>query len=178
MSEIEQLLSIGDLRSAGKSEVVVRKVLADPGLFGSVVKAIFSDDAGTKMRASDAVEKITRNHPEWLTPYKKLFLTKIAASEQKEVRWHNAQILPRLKLSGKEREKVFNLMLIYLEDKSSIVRTFAMQALADIALQDKSYKSKVYSLIIRLMENGSPAMKSRGKKLIKSLSERHFTSHS
>lgn len=172
MSEIEQLLSIGDLRSAGKSEVVVKKVLANPRLFGDVVNAIFSVNAGTKMRAADAVEKITRYYPEWLTPYKQLFLTKISAIKQKEVRWHTAQILPRLKLTKKERAKVFNLMLEYLEEKSSIVRTFAIQALADIALQDEAYKRQVHSLISRLMVNGSPAMKSRGKKLLKLLSEK------
>lgn len=170
MSEIERLLSVGDLRSAGKSEVVVKKVLANPSLFGDVVDAIFSENAGTKMRASDAVEKITRSYPEWLTPYKKLFLTKISEIEQKEVRWHTAQILPRLRLTKNEREKVFNLMLVYLEDKSSIVRTFAMQAMADIAILDETYVSQVHSLISRLMENGSPAMKSRGKKLLKLLS--------
>jgi len=166
MTKIEKLLSIGDLRSAGKSELVVKQVLSKPGLFEDVVNAIFTDDAGTRMRASDAIEKITREHPEWLKPYKKRFLNDIVNIEQKEVRWHTAQVLPRLNLTILEREKVYKLMLQYLDDKSSIVRTFAMQALTDIAIQESKYVNKVRKLIKSLMKNGSPAMKSRGKKLM------------
>lgn len=166
MTEIKKLLAIGDLRSAGKSEVVVKLVLSKPELFDDVINAIFIADAGTRMRASDAVEKITRDHPEWLKPYKKRFLNDIANIEQKEVRWHTAQILPRLNLTKLEREKVYKLMHEYLNDKSSIVRTFAMQALTDIALQENKYINEVRRLIEDLMRNGSPAMKSRGKKLL------------
>lgn len=169
MSNIEKLLSVGDLRSAGNSEKVVKMVFANPGLFGEVVDAIFSDNEATRMRASDAVEKITRNHPEYLKPHKRTFLNKVSKIEQKEVRWHTAQILPRLTLTAKEREKVYNLMLEFLDDKSSIVRTFAMRALTDIALQDKTYVKKTRHLILELMGTGSPAMKSRGKKLITEL---------
>ena len=166
MTKIEKLLSIGELRSAGNSELVVKQVLSKPSLFEDVVNAISTDDAGTRMRASDAVEKITRDHPEWLKPFKKRFLSDIVYIEQKEVRWHTAQILPRLNLTKLEREKVYNLMLQYLDDKSSIVRTFAMQSLTDIAMQESKYVNKVRKLIKNLMRNGTPAMKSRGKKLL------------
>ena len=171
MSNVEKLLSVGDLRSAGSSEKVVNMVLSQPVLFVGVVDAIFSNNAATRMRASDAVEKITRVHPELLKPYKKLFLNEIANIEQKEVRWHTAQILPRLKLTKREREKVYNLMLLYLDDKSSIVRTFSMQAITDIALQDKTYIQKARKLINKLMKSGTPAMRSRGKKLLLLLDE-------
>jgi hypothetical protein len=163
---IEKLLSVGDLRSAGNSEKVVDLVLSRPKLFNDVVDAIFSDYAGTKMRASDAIEKITRIHPEYLKPYKKVFLSKVSEIDQKEVRWHTAQILPRLTLTKKEREKVYSLMMLYLKDESSIVRTFAMQALADIAMLDKTYIPKVKKLIGKLVKDGSPAMQSRGRKLL------------
>jgi len=123
------------------------------------------------MRASDAVEKITRDHPEWLKPYKKLFLNTIASISQKEVRWHTAQILPRLNLTKKEREMVYELMQSYLKDGSSIVKTFAMQALTDIAIQDNSYVGKVRKQVTRLMKEGTPAMKSRGKKLLAALDD-------
>lgn len=166
MENIEKLLSVGDLRSAGNSEKVVKMVLANPDLFDEVVNAIFSDNPGTRMRASDAVEKITRDYPEYLKPHKRTFLNKIAKIEQKEVRWHVAQILPRLSLTSKEKDKVYNLMMDFINDKSSIVRTFAMQALTDIAMQDNKYTKKVKRLIIDLMKTGSPAMKTRGKKLI------------
>jgi len=166
MNKIEKLLSVGDLRMAGNSEKVVAQVLSNPELFEDVINAVLIDSPPVRMRATDAIEKITRIHPDWLKPYKKQILDDFANISQKEVRWHIAQILPRLQLTKKEREKVYNLMLLYLNDKSSIVKTFSMQALTDIALQDRSYIDRVRKLVEHLIHEGTPAMKSRGKKLL------------
>ena len=169
MNKIEKLLADGDLRSAGNSEKVVAMVLREPALFADAVNAILVESPAAKMRACDAVEKITRVHPEWLSPYKKLLLSKISRIDQKEVRWHLAQILPRLKLTSKERETVYHLMLGYLDDKSRIVTTFAMQALADLAGQDSRYRSSVKKIVTQAIESGPPSMQSRGRKLLASL---------
>lgn len=154
---------------AGNSEKVVGQVLLNPALFKDVINAVLIDSPPIRMRATDAIEKITRVHPEWLKPYKKRILNDFANINQKEVRWHIAQLLPRLNLTKKEREKAYNLMLSYLKDKSSIVKTFSMQALTDIALQDGSYVDEVQKLIAHLIAEGTPAMKSRGKKLLVTL---------
>ncbi|MGB9440044.1 MAG: hypothetical protein WCB15_19005 [Desulfobacterales bacterium] len=169
MNKIQNLLKIGDLRTTGKSDEVVKLVLSKPPIFKEVVNAILTDDPGIRMRASDAAEKITRIHPEWLNPYKKLLLNEIAKIKQQEVRWHTAQMLPRLKLTKTERKRAFGLLLTYLEDKSRIVKTSTMQALADIAIQDNTYLNQVNRLLSSLIKEGSPAMKARGKKLLLTL---------
>ena len=53
----------------------------------------------------------------------------------------------------------------YLDDNSSIVKTFAMQALFDLAQLNKNLLPEVTSIINDCLKNGSPAMKSRAKKL-------------
>ena len=156
MNKIQSLLKIGDLRTTGKSEEVVNMVLANPQLFDDVVNAILTDDPGIRMRASDAAEKITLIHSEWLHPYKKLFLDKISKINQQEVRWHTAQMMPRLKLTKAERKRVFDLLLTYLEDKSRIVKTSTMQALADIAIQDNAYLNQVQRLLSGLIQESNP----------------------
>jgi hypothetical protein len=166
MDQITKLLRKGDLRTKGRSEDVVKLALRRPELFKDVVAAILDDDRGVRMRAADAVEKISRIHPEWLKPHKKLFLRAITKIKQQEVRWHVAQMLPRFKLTTPERRAVFVLMQTYLDDESSIVRTCAMQALADIALQDGRYLPDVMKIVEKHMKNGSPAMKARGRKLM------------
>lgn len=145
-------------------------VIDKPELFAELVSAVFVDNAAGRMRATDAIEKITRDYPEFLTPHKKIFLTKIATIEQKEVRWHLAQILPRFKLTKKERQNIYDLMLIFLEDESRIVKTFAMQALTDLAVQDSQFISPVKKLIQNCVKTGAPSMQSRGKKLLVTLS--------
>jgi hypothetical protein len=121
------------------------------------------------MRATDAVEKLTINHPELLKPYKKLFLSKVAEIDQKEVKWQVSQILPRFTLTPTEREKIYFLLLRYLQDTSQIVKTFALQALTDIAIQDATYVDRVRPIVLKLMKNGAPSQQSRGKKLLKTL---------
>jgi hypothetical protein len=41
MDKIEKLLSFGDLRTAGKSEEVIKLVLDNPKFFDNVVSSIF-----------------------------------------------------------------------------------------------------------------------------------------
>ena len=171
MNSIVRKLRKGDLRQKGKSEEVVTDVLKKPQLFRHVVAGILDTEPGVRMRASDAVEKITRLRPGLLHPYKKDFLDVFAMIDQKEVRWHLAQILPRLELTKKERQQVFNLFVSFLDDDSRIVKTFAMQGLADIAEVDHSYLPHVVKIVERLMTSGIPAIQSRGKKLLPQLTE-------
>ena len=48
------------------------------------------------MRAADAIEKITMRHPEYLQPYKTQLIEQLALIDQKEVRWHVAQMVSRV----------------------------------------------------------------------------------
>lgn len=171
MNKIQKLLKEGDLRTTGKSGEVVNLVLSNPAVFKDVVHAILSDNPGIRMRASDAAEKITQIHPDWLNSFKKLILNKISKINQQEVRWHMAQMFPRLTLTKTERKKVFGLLQTYLEDKSLIVKTCAMQAMGDIAIQDNAYFNPVRKILIHMTKTGSPAMKARGKKLLLELEQ-------
>jgi hypothetical protein len=57
----------------------------------------------------------------------------------------------------------------YLNDKSKIVVTFAMQALADLAIKEPDITARVTRAIEKLTQTGSPAIRSRGKKLLPQL---------
>lgn len=141
-------------------------MLARPRLLAQLFEAMQSGSPGVRMRAADAAEKISRLHPAWLAPYKRLLINSLTRIPQQEVRWHVARMLPRLKLSGTERKKVFGLLLRYLKDESRIVKTCAMQAIAELALQDDSCRNQALGLIRRMMINGSPAMKAARKKTV------------
>ena len=166
MEPILNKLKGHDRRSIGRVKEVVDDVLANPDLFESVFSGMLSDDPVLRMRAADAVEKITAQHLEYLQPYKGQIISCIAQSEQQEVRWHVAQFFSRLKLTLSERRTVVKILMEYLKDDSKIVKTFSMQALADIAEQDVD----LYKPILRQLEvqthTGSPGMKSRGQKLL------------
>jgi hypothetical protein len=115
------------------------------------------------------IEKITAEHPEYLRPYKKRLLEQIAKIDQQEVRWHVAQLFPRLEWSPQERRVIVDILKNYLTDRSKIVKTFSMQALADLAGQGAGLRPTIIKQLERLTRTNSPAMKARGKKLLAKL---------
>jgi hypothetical protein len=172
MHPILKKLSGGSRGSIGRSNEVVAEVLARPAYFRHVFEGIASDDAIVRMRAADAVEKITAQRPELLRPFKTKLLAIAGSSDQQEVRWHAAVMLPRLALTRKERAVALDILFDYLRDKSSIVKTFAMQAMWDLA-SDTKLKAQIIPLIEELTLVGTAAMRARGRKL---LSQRKITS--
>jgi hypothetical protein len=128
MHPLLKKLQGGDRRSIGKVDEVVDQVLGSAVLFEELVDGLLVDDPIIRMRSADAVEKITIVKPEWLTPHKKILIRLAGDSNQQEVRWHMAQILPRLRLNPAERKTIVEILYAYLDDKSKIVVTFALQA--------------------------------------------------
>lgn len=118
------------------------------------------------MRAADAVEKISRQHPEYLLPHRAFILGRAAAIQQQEVRWHIAQMIPRLDLDGADIRRARDILLRYLDDRSKIVKTEAMDALARLAERAPELRPDVFDLLRTLAAAGSPAMRSRGRRLL------------
>jgi hypothetical protein len=166
VAEILKKLEGGDRRSIGRVAEVIDEVIARPALFETVLKAMLADDPIVRMRAADAVEKISATHPRYLQPHKELLINRVAAVNQQEVRWHLAQILPRLSLNLRERQTVVEILFRYLQDKSKIVKTFSLQALADLAEDDSSLRQRVFAVLEEMVQSGSPAVINRSKKLL------------
>ena len=169
LSGILKKLTGGDRRSIGRVDEVVAEVLNDPKLFDTVFKGLLLDDPVVRMRAADAIEKITVEHSEYLQPYKTILIQHVAKYEQQEVRWHLAQLFPRLDLTTEECKDVVAILKDYLSDESKIVKTFSMQALADLAAENPDLYNEVIALLEDCTRTGSPAMKSRARILLKKM---------
>ncbi len=170
MNSIEKRLDGGDLRSIGEGNLVLKDLKKDPSLFNEVFTCLYSDKPVVRMRSADIIEKFTSRHPEYLHSYKDKLLHEISTFNQKEVRWHICKIIPRLELNKNEIDHAFILFKKFLEDTSSIVRTFAIQGLFDLARLNKNLLPEAKTIINSCLKNGSPAMKSRAKKLISRIS--------
>jgi hypothetical protein len=160
------LLRGGDRRSIGRSDQVAAIESKDPELFPKLVAGLWSEDPIVRMRAADASEKVTRTNREILQPYKKELLGLMAEAEEQELRWHLAVMVPRLQLSPKERKLAASLLNGYLGDRSSIVKTFALRGLADLARDDASIRPGVIEVLRESTRYGTPAMKARSRKLL------------
>jgi hypothetical protein len=163
---IVSLLEGGDHRSIGRSDKVAAMAAKNPGLFPKLIACLWSRNPIVRMRAADAAEKVTRKNPELLSPYRKELLGLLFEAKEQEVRWHLAVMVPRLPLSSEERQYAISALHRYMEDRSSIVRTFALQGLADLAKNDPSIRTSVIEVLREAMRNGTPAMKARSRKLL------------
>lgn len=167
-SGVLSFLGGGDLRSIGGSDEVAMKVLTKPELFGALFDGMTHGDPVIRARSADAVEKITRTRPDLLEPFKKRLLTEIASIPQQEVRWHVAQMIPRLALSPRERDMAVKLLLGWVDsEKSRIVKTFSLQALADISKDDDTVKKAAMEKLKEAVNGGVPSMAARARKLLK-----------
>ena len=169
MTTILSKLRGGDRRSIGNVNVVVAAVKKKPGLFKDLVSGLFNSDPIVRMRAADAMEKVSADNPQYLRPFKVELIGLAQQTQQQELRWHMAQMITRLELSPQETKTVTGILFDYLADDSKIVVTFAMQALADLALKKAAISNRVLNAIEKLTQTGSPAIKARGRKLLPKL---------
>jgi hypothetical protein len=78
-------------------------------------------------------------------------------------------MLPRLTLGAVEHRVAVRLMFDYLSDPSKIVKTFAMQALADFARNDRTLRRRLPRILADTLQSGSPAMRARACRLLAGL---------
>jgi hypothetical protein len=155
----------GDRRSIGQSNEVAALVLRRPALFPQLMQGLWNSEPLIRMRAADAAEKVSLHRPDLLEPFKMKLLRMLDEATQQELRWHLAQMIPRLHLSRKDRVRAAAVFRVYLRDPSSIVKTSAMQAMADLASADDELMPEVKDLLSKLTEVGTAAMRARGRKL-------------
>jgi len=141
-------------------------VCGDTKLFPQLIAGLWSADPLVRMRAADAAEKVTRKHSELLQLHKKELLGLMSEVSEQELCWHLAVMVPRLPLNARERQAAISSLNGYLEDRSSIVKTFALQGLADLAEAEPSFRGKVIEILAEAARNGTPAMKARSRKLL------------
>lgn len=156
-------------RSIGRSDEVVRIVLKNPRRFRELITCLWNDNAVIRMRAADAAEKVSAKRPELLQPYKSELLGLLAETEQIELRWHLAEMVPRLQLTPRERQRTIAHLQRYLDDRSSIVKTFALQALFNLAQNDSASHESARQLLEASLRSGTPAMRARARHLLKKL---------
>jgi len=166
---IRLMLSGGDRRSTGRVAEVVALIERRPKTTSFLVGCLWDEDSRVCMRAADALEKISRKQTFLLKPHTASLLGLLAETTQQEMKWHLAVVLPRLQLTDSECHRVADILQSYLADKSSIVKTFAMQGLVDLTGQCASLHPSVIDLIRTLTRTGTPAMRARGRKLLQKL---------
>jgi HEAT repeat protein len=172
----DQRLRGGSPRSLGATAEVVTEVLADPDRLAELFECVLDDDEVVRMRAGDALEKVTRQRPDWLVPYLDRLLTEIAAIQQPSVRWHLAQILGEVPLDAGQRRRAVRLLEDTLAEATDwIVLTCTMTALTTVALDGADpdgVRDRLAAALRRRVRDPRPAVAKRAARELTRL-ERH-----
>jgi hypothetical protein len=166
---LDRALRGGDRRSIGNANRVAARVLKDHHLLPKLIECLWSDDPIVRMRSADAAEKVSLKKPHLLEPFKSELLGLATEATQSELRWHLALMLPRLGLSVAERKRARGTLRNYLNDHSSIVKTCAIQGIAELARGDAALEIETIEFLETASLTGTPAMRARSRKLLKDL---------
>jgi hypothetical protein len=166
--QIEKILAGGDLRSIGKSNSVVANIHTQND-FDELFKCLFHKNRLVVMRAADAIEKITINNPQYLSPYKKSILDLCDTAKNKELKWHLALLLARFNLNNKELGKVWAILTKWAKDKknSRIVRVNSIQGLFELLNHDSNLIRDFKSFLNEVEKENIPSINARIRRIKK-----------
>lgn len=166
MSDFEKILSGGDLRSIGKSNAIISTIKNQKD-FDELFTYLFHNDRIIVMRAADAVEKITGSHPHYLTKHKEEIIELCNVAKDIELKWHLAQLIPRIHLNEKEFSNAWNTLTNWARDKtnSRIVRVNSIQGLYEMLKNERELENDFNSTLSEIEKENIPSINARIKKL-------------
>ncbi|HZP87179.1 MAG TPA: HEAT repeat domain-containing protein [Burkholderiales bacterium] len=168
---LRALLVGGDRRSIARSNEALAILRAHPHRLAELVRLTEDSDWLVVMRAMDLLEKLAHEQPDWIQPYRALFIGPLAQHESWEIRLQIARALPLLKWTAKEREKVVSILTEYANDRQTFVKAWAVDSLAKFAEGDAALLASVEQLLEELERSESRALESRARLIRKRLNK-------
>jgi hypothetical protein len=134
-----------------------------------LVGLLWDKDKRTVERTARTLKKISEADAAALFAWRKTLLEEAFRANDVRVQWNLTIVLGRLPLKGRDKALAVDLMFERLRDKSGLNRTMAMQALVDLSGDDAMLRARVTPIVYEFLENGTPAMRARAKKLLAKL---------
>ncbi len=165
-TEFARLLLGSDLRKLKNIHKVLDAV-KDQKTFDDLFGLIFHHERALVMRAADAVEKITESNRSYLEPHKTQLLAILDGAEHKELKWHIAQLLPRIPLTRQEIDHVWHKLTYWAlnRNESKIVRVNALQGLCDLSGTFPKFRKDYDQTVQALEREQIPSLQARIRKL-------------
>ena len=155
----------GDRRSLARSDEARARILANPGLVGALTALTADDDWLVAMRAVDLLEKLAHSHPDWVAPWKAVFLGPLADREQWEIRLQVVRALPLFAWTAAQMPRVVAILCRDLDHPRTFVSAWAATGLASFAADDPSLRPVVLRWLQAAEHGGGKALRSRARAL-------------
>lgn len=164
--EFAKILAGGDRRSIGEADAVAAAVAKEPGRFPELWTCLSHGDGVVRMRAADALEKLSRSDIALFRPHKKALLSGARDDGTSEVRWHLVVLMARLPLTEAEAKTLCIRLDDYLRnDDSRIVRANALEAACEVAKRHPALAEPVQRMMAFARGSSWPSLKARARKL-------------
>lgn len=169
--DIAAELTGGDPRSLGKASQVTYRVLKDKSALPALFNCLFIDDETVRMRASDALEKVCRQNPQWFEPYVMRLLEDVPSIRQPSVQWHLAQMLSEISLTSAQTRQATAIMENNLNTMDDwIVTNLTLESLATFVRRGGIPKHKFLRIANRYLHDPHKSVSSRANKLLSEFS--------
>ena len=162
-------LTLDSWSTTAEIEEVATAALQHPSLIEGVAEFLFHDAAHVRGKAARVLAVIAQQQPRGVQPYKDLLIQEVAHGEHWLARYSFCNLITRLSLTPGDVEQVKQILMAYLNDESNGVKAAAMQALVELTRLQPALKEEVLPIIETLTQTGTPAMRARGRKLLKRL---------
>ncbi len=163
----------GKSNSLGRVDEVIGLVLDEKSRLDELYDCLFDEDAWVRMRAADALEKVCREHPDWMLPYVDRFSKELTTSNQPSIQWHLAQIYQQVYLTNEQKSLAINWLKGLLSSKEVdwIVAANAMDTLAQF-VQSESFSKPEFIILLKIQQqHKSKTVVKRASKLLERLSK-------
>jgi hypothetical protein len=152
---------------------IVEFIRARPRRAVRLIELMWDDEPGVANRAADVLERVSVDPTpairRVLVEYKEALLGLLPDARYIKLRWNLALLIARLPLTLSEARRAASALQFYLDDRSSIVKTAALQGLADLTRHDPASLPAVLDLLRIQGRSGTPAMRARSRHLLKRL---------
>jgi len=157
----------------GRVCALTQRFLAHPEQASRLIEFLWDGDEGVASRAADVLERVTRGNPgtsqRVLAPSKEALLGLLPEAVPKKLRWNLALMLGRIPLTPAEARRAAAVLESWLNDASSIVKTAALQGLADLIRHDPALLPGILDILRIQGHSGTAAMRARSRILLKRL---------
>jgi hypothetical protein len=167
---LRDYLTGGDRRSIARSDRARALVQRDPGLIKNLAALTSDPDWLVSQRAFDLLEKFAQLRPDWVEPYKEVFIGPLADSDKWEIRLQIVRALPLFQWKGAQAKRVEEILTSNVSFPQTFVQAWALDSLATVATRRRRLAPVVARHLREFERSDSKALQARARKIRERLS--------
>ena len=157
------LLSGGDRRDIADSTKVRAIVEKRPSQIKQLAALTDDDDWLVALRALDLLEKLAHEHPDWIEPYKSVFIGPLAHSDKWEIRLQIVRALPLFRWTLPQTRRVEKILTENVSFPQTFVRAWALDSLATLSQRRPRLAPLVMKHLKEFEQSPSRALQARAR---------------